>query len=1588
MENDIVFHLEANGNVVIDTNSSIPNNTGDAAAISDSGIVMTIRNPIIKGTVTLTKYWKERSTDAFNEQHLLPGAVYKLTMVKNAEGQEVNTPVKTGERTSDGYAYNETGTVDRFTTDGSGKIVVTGLPEGTYEFLEVDAPPAYHINNEEADKIQFTIVNAEKAWAVIDRVMDARVNASIFLTKYSGENLLPGAVFDVAYSETENGTYTSIGTMTTGDDGVASFPQGTYPGSTTPEGLRRGHYRLTELSADGQMLNDTKSTRNTITFEIGNELNKEYKVRAGLDYSKGGSFISLEDRGVVDTPIPTKSITVHKVWKDDSGLELTFQPASIQVQLYRSYNGGEPEAVGNSVTLNAGNDWRYTWEDQRAYVNEVTGENGKMTTYLYTYTVREVDGKSWYDVQYNNSTVEGPLNVGEEDGNTTSTITNTLIGGGEKKNLTIRKTLGGGVTEDAFQVRVILKRDGEFVGNSESGYYLDRCKVVDGSGNELRTETPDAKNGWMTIHGGESITVELPKGVSYEVEEKDYTPGKNSLDYTPRYDGNQTGTIENQDITTTIRNAVHKSLSLEKQDSSGKKLQGAEFTVTYAPLDGSSYTGQPYTKTFTTDENGAILDENDKPIDLTNQGTYTIVETRAPAGYITPTDKDGTPIVLATVTVNENDMMSIVSASVLVAVDVISDGSKASVTVTNEQTKVFIGKTIDYADGTPLEGARLELYGPGNLKIFGEWTTGTDPELVTERLLHEDVVYLLHEVDASAPVGYLEAADVYFKLDGTYTDSNGNRSSRIVLTDKDGAPVEQNTNGNRYGTPGVVGGVLKLVDETIIAPVNLRKVLKTGENTWTALENVEFTVSDGTITFGTAVTNSQGYLIWKTLNSVADSSGETLVYNAQGSKEIGTGDVQSQNLPVILRQNAAGYQFRESYAPDHAYNDGRIYHVQITDGNFEEYRLAPANGAPQFDSTKYINIVEADANAETHTVENLSTRSDTTEFTSAVGLAVNLPYKSTIILFKYDADEGANNGPLPGTEFTLYHAVIGESGWTPGAVVTDAWETGKTDPQPDGVFTTDSDGKLSIEIHKKGSYILMETAAAPGYKLSANPPTLEFTLIDGNDGEERQPYWYNGTNEWKLDDTGIPNESIHLSLTKVDYDDSNTPLSGVTFTLEPAEDSSFIASYAENNPGRIVDGKITLTTDDQGAIKIPKGLVQQDNSYILTETDLGSNISYRLAEKAEDRQITFLVNADGTMTITKENDMFSLMPSGEATVDATKLLVKNQQISLTVFKRDQVSGNGVEKVTLRLSKQIDGTWTPFQFEGVTDADGKWTTGADGKVTFQGTGFTPGTYRLEETGTPQGYNSIAGALIFTIDQSGKISSGTVNTSPEASLTDGPGESEKQALNFTVQNPEDGQAGGIQLNVDNAAYSTLQLTKKGSDGQTLDGVTIRLDYWDDRNSEWYYINQTGGVAAVTEDGALTPGTAEKATLTTGGGGKITVSNLPNGKYRLTELKTVQGYNLLSAPLVIEIDRNRETYQVSMNGVVISEEGDVTRNGNTILLTIINQKGLALPATGTATPQLPKAVLWITALLEGLVLYLYQTHGKRRKKGGVPM
>lgn len=1987
MENDIEFTVKGDGTIEINKNSDIPNNAGmQAASLDTDKVVMTITNPVIKGSVTLTKYWKDSSSaaDVYDKDHILEGAVYTLTRVKGAAETDVEPESIKAVYNDDGtYAYSgndeisHPDAVSRFVTNKSDQIIVTGLPEGTYEFLEVDAPKAYHINNADDQKIQFKIVNDDKAHVILPetdanddekaKLMDTRVNAKISLTKLSGGKTIAGAVFDVSYSETLNGTYASIGTLTTDDSGKATFSKGKYVGSDTEEGLRRGFYILTEKSADGgQMMNTVNGQRNTISFEIGNEIDHEYTVDSSLqEYLNNNKlegvkitnsqYISLSNGGVANTAIPTKSVTVTKKWSDDTGLDKTFRPEKITVQLYRSYNNKAAEKVqinGKDATaeLNSAGNWTYTWNNLPAYVT-VKDTDGKEITYLYTYTVKETDKPSWYDEKYEyNTKVTKQFEEDVQDGDTAAEITNTLSGGKDKKTLAIRKTIGGGSGDDTFKVRIKLTKDGKAVGNSTDGYYLDECKVYsisDAPGTDLpgdstdadtssQTVIPDA-DGWMTIKGGQEIVAEIPKGMTYEAEEKlddshTYVTASSGLKYTPRYDANRTGTMSDKDVATIIRNAVHKSLNLVKQDDAGKALAGTKIKVTYTPLTGSAYAGKAYEEIYETDVNGQIRDIDGNPLDLTSQGTYEIREIRASGTYITPTSNDGTVKLLATVVVDANDKMTVTAnETALVTAGMTVHDSQADITIKNEKTKVLIGKTIDNANGKALSDATLEIYKADDTdadKAIDSWTTAETDHEVQSGLLSENVVYRLHEKENSAPVGYLETDDVYFKLDGTYTDADGNRYSRIVLTDQLGNALDsQNEDGMTYGEAGVVGGVLKIVDKTIQVPVTLKKMLKKIDgNSIDYLPNVIFTVKDNDkdTVLGTAKTSSYGYLQWeKTENE--HKSGEW----------------------IVLQQNNSGYTFTETYAPDNAYNDGRSFVVNPTDDNFRDYLK---------DKALKLNVSDS-------MMENTDSKAEHGGFFTEEQQVINAQYRSTVTLTKYDADEEANRAGIAGTEFTLYKAEVNGDTWTAGDVVKDAYQkdkTGTITPKESGVFTTDSDGTLSVEIRNKGYYILRETKAAEGYQLDKNNPAeFRFQLVDKATvaDNENGIYGYDTINTLKQDETGVPNsrimgsvtltktdkatnellsgvefvltrtdskgesneafllheqvsvktgktytaekvtdktmqstkwilkesdgtpgvikveglnwgtyklcentelsgyvksdkeytfeikstdrdvkvhddgtdvvtneknkvvfkklgtvdggdskalagavfevhegsaesdgdickkasfytsdtvsgedskvtnvvsgadgtvtiyglatdtksdmpktyhlvettapkgykiaapveftidrhgkvrvlssevsevtmtdepiklyiekigeekatklsgaefeltdvctdagcdhtfadgtakaktvitssdkssygtvmipvetviaghtyqlketkapdgyectavvtftvdkdgkaeiksasggyskntgdeattvknaeldaekttltisnERIGLSLVKEDYDDTNKKLAGVKFTLEPENGSSFVESYKTEHSSEFDGNAFKLAaTDNNGELTIPLELLKHDNSYILTEADIGSNAEYRFAEKPEDRQITFTVNKDGTLTITNENDMFSLTEG-----DATRLVVKNQKIDLAITKLDQVSGKPLADVTLKLSRlDENGAWQPVSQSGVTNDDGTWTTAASGKVTFKGDGFTAGTYMVEETVTPENYNSIPGPLILVINDAGRVTQTAVGSYDSQgnvtyTLSD-ISESKWSDRNFTITNPEDGKAGGIALNVTNAAYTDLQITKTDPDGNKITGVEFMLEYKDSDGS-W-----------------------QKIQLTTGTDGIATFGNLPNGTYRLTETKTAKGYNLLGAPIEITIDRNSAEYNAKC-GDGTSVKLAMENGTNTLLMTVVNKKGLALPKTGTTTPSLPVAVLPVAAFIEALILYLYGSKGKRRRKKGV--
>ncbi|MGN0709774.1 MAG: Cna B-type domain-containing protein, partial [Anaerovoracaceae bacterium] len=89
------------------------------------------------------------------------------------------------------------------------------------------------------------------------------------------------------------------------------------------------------------------------------------------------------------TPEKTK-VTVTKSWKDGNDKD-GLRPDSIQVQLYDVTKGSEnAAAVGDPVTLNAENNWTYTWTD----LNKKKSKGTEIK-----YAVREVNVPAGYDAE-------------------------------------------------------------------------------------------------------------------------------------------------------------------------------------------------------------------------------------------------------------------------------------------------------------------------------------------------------------------------------------------------------------------------------------------------------------------------------------------------------------------------------------------------------------------------------------------------------------------------------------------------------------------------------------------------------------------------------------------------------------------------------------------------------------------------------------------------------------------------------------------------------------------------------------------------------------------------------------------------------------------------------------------------------------------------------------------------------------------------------------------------------------------------------------------------------------------------------------
>lgn len=349
-----------------------------------------------------------------------------------------------------------------------------------------------------------------------------------------------------------------------------------------------------------------------------------------------------------------------------------------------------------------------------------------------------------------------------------------------------------------------------------------------------------------------------------------------------------------------------------------------------------------------------------------------------------------------------------------------------------------------------------------------------------------------------------------------------------------------------------------------------------------------------------------------------------------------------------------------------------------------------------------------------------------------------------------------------------------------------------------------------------------------------------------------------------------------------------------------------------------------------------------ENRYIKSITVDGS-------EQSEDGKASGTIVADPP----DENDSNKTTPGVQVVFTNTA----RKQIPITVEKTWQNAKGGElttglpESIRIELQRRHAGRpdekWTDVPDTEVELKNGTW------KHTFTGmdacdiNGPTYYEYRVVEWDAENGQYTASGTLKLG-DYNYKVDSKTriiTNNDDSVSLT---------LINKQVPP------------VYELAITKQGLDEDGKKTKLLNDVEFKLEKLNENGVDATFNNSTGFMHGTTKgDGA--------------DAGKCSFENLSEGSYRLTELKTVDGYNLLAAPIEFTLQKN----ECLINGT--KQEKMVTGNpaeGYKVSLTINNRKGFTLPHTGADAPSL-WLLIGLPLLVAGLLVLVFRYNRKGGKR-----
>ena len=464
---------------------------------------------------------------------------------------------------------------------------------------------------------------------------------------------------------------------------------------------------------------------------------------------------------------------------------------------------------------------------------------------------------------------------------------------------------------------------------------------------------------------------------------------------------------------------------------------------------------------------------------------------------------------------------------------------------------------------------------------------------------------------------------------------------------------------------------------------------------------------------------------------------------------------------------------------------------------------------------------------------------------------------------------------------------------------------------------TGKDGIAKFEHLDLGFYVVVETKTPDKVTTAINPflVSVPMTTTDGDN--------------WLYDVHVYPkNKTTYGGVTlEKQGNTKEEKLAGVTFVLQKKNGNTWTNVTNSESNGSVLG----LVTDKNGQIKVD-GLSQ--GRYRFIETDRGVNYGYIM-----DGETTyeFVVGADGKTTYKDK--------------EVNTITVKNEKPNLTKKVKDRTKDewkqdsdyNVGDMVPYMITVKVPSNITKLKYFTVTDTPTNLDDDVNtveikvGDAPVAGEAYTKAKAGNGFTVTfdPTKMDSYAGKELV-ITYSAKLL-GTAETTKVVNSNTAKLEYSNKIL------PNIDEKDTIE---DKAIVYTFKLNiiKKANsaEGKALGGVKFDL----------YKVVPAGTKGAATPEEVKAAGLDASKTwlkvesnLTTDDTtGEVSCSGLANGTYYLVETKTVEGYNLLNAPVEVKLNVK---YTIKDGKTEFTENGKPS--DGTHSETIINKQGFQLPTTG---------------------------------------